>query len=240
MSAEDPAEVDISQHHWTPQSRNDVLQQFDGLQGPQGNPFAGMPGLGSTDGASEDPMMRMMQQMLGAAGGAPPTGDPNDPNDPMAQLPPFLKAMMSGQQQTQQQQEAQGPKTNSAYIWRIVHAVMAFSLALYIALTGTFNGSKLSRAQSVEGMDFGPRLFYMFATAELVLQSSRYFVEKGQLQGGGMLATIANSGLVPEPWGGYIRTLGRYSVIWQTLVGDAMIIVFVLGLLAWWKGMAAS
>lgn len=236
-SVDDPDEVDISDHAYTPQSRNALSRSFT----PQQNPFAGMPGFGAPGApgdADADPMMRMMQQMM--AGGGPMGGDPNDPNGPMGELPPFMRAMMSGQQRTQEQQQNQPAPTSSTYMWRIIHAVFALGLALYIALTSTFNGSKLSRAQSVESMDFDPKLFYIFATAELVLQSSRYFVEKGQLQGGGWLATIANTGLVPEPWGGYIRVAGRYSVIWQTIVGDAMTIVFVLGCLAWWRGMAAA
>lgn len=194
-------------------------------------------------------MMRMMQQMLSGAGGAgsggmPDMGDPNDPNNPMNDLPPFMKNLMSAQRQTQTDAQAQqsAPKTNSAYLWRIVHAIFAIALAAYIALTGTFNGSKLSRAESLgdDGGFSAPKLFYLFATFELMLQTSRYFLEKGQLQGTGMLATIANSGLVPEPWGGYIRVVGRYSVIFQTVMGDAMTVVFVLGALAWWRGMAAA
>lgn len=227
--ADDPAEIDISEHHWTPQSRQ---------QPPQGPP-----GVDGNGDQNADPMMQMMQQMMG---GQMPAGlgDPSNPNDPMKDLPPFMRAMMQGQQKADAQAStaAAKPKSNSAYLWRIVHAIAALTLALYIATTSTFNGTKLSRAQSsaVDGSGVTPRLFYMFATTELVLQSSRFFLERGQLQGAGMLATVANSGLVPEPFAGYVRILGRYSVIWQTIVGDAMTVVFVLGALAWWKGMAVA
>ena len=206
---------------------------------PGPNPFAA---FGGPDGSADmggDPMMRMMQQMLGGAGAG---GGGGDPMAGMTDLPPFMKAMMNGQQQTEQQAAGAGPRTNSAYLWRVVHAVFALTLALYIALTTTFNGSALSRSANVEGlMDVqGPRVFYLFATAELVLQSSRYFVEKGQLMGSGWIAMIANSGFVPEPWAGYLRIAGRYAVIWQTIVGDAMTVIFVLGLLAWWRGDAIA
>lgn len=239
-SVEDPDEVDISEHHYVPTRRpeNQLAELQQQQQQAQMNPFAMFGGGGGANAGGaegQDPMMQIMQQML-SGGGMPDTGNPNDPNNPMNDLPPMLKAMMNGQRQTQQQG---GAPTNSAYIWRIAHAVFAFSLALYIALTTTFNGSKLSRAQSVDDSQ-GPRLFYLFATAELVLQSSRYFLEQGQLMGKGWIATIANSGLVPEPWAGYIRVFGRYSVIWQTIVGDAVTIVFVLGALAWWRGMTIA
>lgn len=233
-SVEDPDEVDISEHHYTPsRSPENQLAQLQQQQA-QANPFA-MFGNANAGAGGQDPMLQIMQQMM-SGGAMPDTGNPDDPNNPMNDLPPMLKAMMAGQRQTQQQS---GATTSSAYIWRIVHAVFAFSLALYIALTSTFNGSKLSRAQSVDEAQ-GPKLFYLFATVELILQSSRYFLEKGQLMGSGWIATIANSGLVPEPWAGYIRVFGRYSVIWQTIVGDAVTIVFVLGALAWWRGMSIA
>lgn len=225
-SIEDPDEVDISEHYWTPTaSEQSQLARYQQQQ--QQSPFQ-RPGQ-----QDEDPMLKMMQSLLSgdasAAGGIPDSA--------MDDLPPMLKAMMQGQRATQQQASA---PTGTTYLWRIVHAVFALALGLYIAASGTFNGSKLSRSNSLEGSDFGPRLFYMFATAEVVLQSSRYFMEKGRLQGSGWLATIANSGLVPQPWSNFISMAGRYAVIWQTVVADAMVIVFVLGCLAWWNGMATA
>ena len=83
-------------------------------------------------------------------------------------------------------------------------------------------------------------LFTLFITAELVLQGSRFFLEKGQLQGSGILATIANSGFVPEPYAQYIRTGGRWLGIAKSVASDAMVVVFVFGVLAWWSGSAAA
>ncbi|KAI4738452.1 hypothetical protein E4T50_11076 [Aureobasidium sp. EXF-12298] len=225
-SIEDPDEVDISEHYWTP-TPTDQTQLARLQQQQQQSPFT-RPGQ-----QDEDPMLKMMQSLL--------SGDPSAaggiPDSAMDDLPPMLKAMMQGQRATQQQAS---PPTGTTYLWRIVHAVFALALAIYIAASGTFNGSKLSRSASLQDSDFGPRLFYMFATAEVVLQSSRYFMEKGRLQGSGWLATIANSGLVPQPYSNYISMLGRYAVIWQTVVADAMVIVFALGCLAWWNGMATA
>jgi hypothetical protein len=225
-SIEDPDEVDISEHYWTP-TPSDQSQLARLQQQQQQSPFA-RPGQ-----QDEDPMLKMMQSLL--------SGDPSAaggiPDSAMDDLPPMLKAMMQGQRATQQQAS---PPTGTTYLWRVVHAVFALALAIYIAASGTFNGSKLSRSTSLQESDFGPRLFYMFATAEVVLQSSRYFMEKGRLQGSGWLATIANSGLVPQPYSNYISMLGRYAVIWQTVVADAMVVVFALGCLAWWNGMATA
>ncbi|KAK5175685.1 uncharacterized protein LTR77_000824 [Saxophila tyrrhenica] len=242
--ADDPEEVDISQHasgYGTPSkpqvdaTENPLaaamlqMQQQEarnrGQQGAQGN-------------AEDDPMVKMMQQMVGLMG-----GNPQDPNAQPPDLPLPLKMMMGGGGQATKEQAP--PATGSAYMWRIVHAIFAFVLASYIAFTSTFNGTKLGRNQSVyheeagfgASYGLGPRLFMIFCTSEVVLQGSRYFVEKGQLQGNGILAKVANSGFVPEPWAGYVRTVGRYVGILQTIMADAMVIVFVFGILVWWQGM---
>jgi GET complex subunit GET2 len=237
-TVDDPEEADIDTVSGTntPSARTNardnplaaaMLQMQQGDQAPN-------------NAASEDPLVQMMQQMAGMFGGNPQ--NPNDPNQ-VPELPPFLQAMMRGQSEGERA-AARAPEAGSAYLWRIVHAIFAFGLAIYITLTSTFNGTQLSRTQSVytqeQGYGFGPRLFVIFATAETVLQSVRFFMEKGQLRGSGMLATVANSGFVPEPFAQYIRILGRYIGIFQTIVSDAMVIIFVLGALAWWKGMGVA
>jgi len=47
------------------------------------------------------------------------------------------------------------------------------------------------------------------------------------------MGTLAQ--VLPQPWAGYLRVVGRYSVIYTTVVADAMVVVFVLGVIAWWK-----
>lgn len=237
--ADDPEEVDISQNasgFGTPSKPN-----VDANQNPLAAAMLQMQQQDAQKqkegGQEDDPMVKMMQQVMGLMG-----GNPNDPNAPAPEIPPMMKAMLGGGGQATQEEAP--PATGSVYLWRITHAIFAFILATYMALTSTFNGSVLARSQSVyteeEGYGFGRRLFLMFCTAELLLQSSRYFVEKGQLQGNGMFAKVANSGMVPEPWAGYIRILGRYVAIAQTIFADAMVIVFTLGVLAWWQGMPVS
>ena len=237
--ADDPEEVDISQNasgFGTPSKQN-----IDASQNPLAAAMLQMQQQEAKKqqqgGEEEDPMVKMMQQMMGLMG-----GDPNDPNAKPPEIPPMMKAMLGGGGQATTEEAP--PATGSVYMWRIVHAIFAFILATYMALTSTFNGSIMARNQSAytegEGYGFGKRLFLIFCTAELLLQSSRYFVEKGQLQGNGMFAKIANSGMVPEPWAGYVRVIGRYVAIAQTIFADAMVLVFVFGVLAWWQGMPTA
>ena len=236
-SVADPDEVDID----TVSGTNTPSARMNAQDNPLAAAMLQMQqqqarGGGRTELDSDDPMVKMMQQLTGMMGGNPQ--NPSDPNQ-QPQIPPALAAMLGGKQEAQR-----APGTGSAYLWRVVHAIFAFTLAVYITLTSTFNGSKIVRSQSVyseeAGYGLGPRLFIIFTSAELVLQSTRYFVEKGQLQGSGWLATIANSGMVPEPYAQYIRTLGRYIGIAQTIFADAMVIVFVFGFLAWWRGAAVA
>jgi hypothetical protein len=172
--------------------------------------------------------------MPGQQGGAPPD------------LPPGLANMFAAMQGGPTAEPS--PEQSSAWIWRLVHSLFSFALAIYIVLQTPFTGSELARhSQSLHNDDWTvqptpaqnfARFFYLFATFEVVMQSSRYFIEKGQLQGGGMLSTVA--GILPPPYGGYVRTIGRYSVIWSTVVSDAMVVVFVLGATSWWKGGAVA
>ena len=161
-----------------------------------------------------------------------------DPNN--AGLPPGLANLFSAAQQDKHQTV---PKSSSTAIWRIVHALSSFLLAAYIVSTTSFTGSKLSRttpSEVVAGSNdhFASRLFLYFATVEVVLQSSRFFIEKGQLPGSGIMSSLGR--MLPEPWAGWVRLIGRYSVIYTTLLADAMVVVFVLGVVAWWRGVAEA
>ncbi|TKA32953.1 hypothetical protein B0A50_01179 [Salinomyces thailandicus] len=201
-------------------------------------------------GEEEEPMLKMMQQItsmmggMGGGGGGQQGGQGGGmgmggEGGDMPDMSQMLSQLMGGQQKTQEEQ-AKASSTGSATLWRIVHALFAMLLGVYTVTGSTFNGTQRARSQSAyadgssEGV--GPRLFTLFITAELLLQGSRFYLEKGQLQGSGMLATVANSGMVPEPYARYIRTAGRWIGIVQSIISDALVIIFVLGAFAWWRG----
>lgn len=199
---------------------------------PNANPFASFPGMGGMPGmegagmggpGADDPIMKMMQQMMGGGLGEGAGGMPAFPG-------------MPGQSPA----EAGDPY---AYLWRIVHAVCALGLGLYIAFTTRFTGSKLARETagytSFESEERGlspasVRFFWIFATAEVLLQTSRFFMEKGQVQPGGIMGMIM--GFLPEPYKGYLAMISRYRRIWTTVSADAFACVFVLGVCAWLRG----
>ena len=237
----DPDEVDISQHHYVPASQPRLPSPF-AFNGNQSGPF----GPGQASDPSQDPMMAMLQQMMGAGAGGMPgiPGAPGQAGAPPGGMPPGLASMFSAMQGGGPSEPT--PDHSSAWIWRLVHSVFSLGLAVYIVLQTPFTGSKLSRdnvpddewATQSSPTDNFTHFFYLFATFQVVLQSSRYFIEQGQLQGSGILSTIA--GILPHPYSGYVRTVGRYSVIYSTVVSDAMVVVFVLGATSWWRGAAVA
>ncbi|KAF2107296.1 hypothetical protein BDV96DRAFT_589521 [Lophiotrema nucula] len=235
----DPDEIDISQHLYTPASQPRLPSPFD-FNGTSTPPFPQPRSQGQD--AAQDPIQAMMQQMLGGQGGGFP-GMAGQPGQPPDGLPPGLANLFSAMNGGAGAPEP-SPQQSSAWVWRLVHSVFSLLLSFYIVFQTPFNGSKLARTSpsTLEEdwtLDASPaetfrHFFYLFATFEVVLQSSRYFIEKGQLQGGGILSSI--SGFLPEPYGGYVRTIGRYSIIYRTVVNDAMVVVFVLGAASWWRG----
>ena len=239
-SAADPDEADISNHAYPtqPTTRNQAPTEADIRQLLRSDPSSRQdvqPGPGEQQaGGQDDPMVQMLQQMMGGMSGA--NGD--DQNGLPAGLAALLGGAVSapGPGTAAQQQQGKGESVD-AYLWKILHAVFALLLGIYMTGVTTFNGASYSATKTIPGSideETGHRLFWIFATAEIVLQSSRYFLEKGKISQSGWIGMAMQ--ILPEPWKTYAGLVTRYSGIWTTVVQDAMIVVFVLGCVAWWKG----
>ena len=198
------------------------------LRDPGSDPNAASPGSSQSEDQPDDPMMRLLQQMMGAP---PPGSNDTEGTSQPGALPPNLAAMLGGGS-VGGEQSNQSTATN-AYIWKIAHACFALALAFYILVTFTFTGSLASRLRFASGSEASPgSVFWVFLTAELGLQAARYLME-GTRQNVGMLGTIAN--FLPSPWNGRLLLAGRYSGILTVLVEDAMVVVWMLGVVAWWN-----
>ncbi|MCJ1476568.1 hypothetical protein MMC13_005234 [Lambiella insularis] len=246
-ASNDPDEVDITNHPYT-SSRGSPSPRFGQNNGPTEadlrqllrsgapppnmgqNPFM-MPGQqgqgdGGAGGGNEDPMMRILQQMMGGiSGGEGGAGGGG--------LPPELAAMLGGGGAGGQPQQ----EDKHGYLWSIIHGLFALSLGIYTLGTYQFDGSRISRTPLDSSQSSPAGIFWIFTTVELILQSSRFFLEKGAMGQRGMLAMVAN--FLPMPWKGYVALISRYGSIYTRVVEDAMVIVFVLGLVAWWQGAVA-
>ena len=191
-------------------------------------------------------MLAMLQQLMGSLNGAHGPGQlPADGNvGGGSGLPQGLAAMLGGGPPPTQDGTPENPQAVTyAYLWRVVHALFALSLGLYITLSTSFTGTHLSRHTPVPAEHettaamISTPFFWIFSTGELLLQSSRYFFESG---GKGVPTGIVGtmSQFLPMPWKGYLLLVLRYALIWSTIVEDAMVILFILGGWAWWQGLA--
>lgn len=222
-----------------------------------GSPFVDPAGAGlppGMEGLADDPMMKMMQQMMGGAGLGGGAGGAN----------PFAGTGMeglfgAGGPDGLQAQQAAAVTDKSANIWRLLHAAFALGLGLYIALSTTFTGTKTERdfgaisstsTVTTSGIktedDFGDFVvdggaqsieqtrayfFYLFTSIETVLLTTRYFLDKHRAPPSGIVATIA--GFLPGRLGSGVRHALRYGEIFSTVRSDALVCVFVLGVCCW-------
>ncbi|CAN9366858.1 unnamed protein product [Alternaria alternata] len=234
----DPDEVDISQHHYAPASQPRLPSPF-AFEGNQSGPFG--PGPGSD--ASQDPMMAMLQQMMGAGADGMPgmSGAPGQAGAPPGGLPPNLANMFSAMQGGSGASEP-SPEQSSAWIWRLVHSVFSFGLAVYIVLQTPLLDPNYHGIMylTMTGLP-NPLRRRTSRTSSTSLQLSRLSyspraisLKRVNCRGSGILSTVA--GILPAPYSGYVRTVGRYSVIYSTVVSDVMVVVFVLGATSWWRG----
>ena len=224
--AEDPVEVDISKLFQQPQqdpsvnSQQEMFQRILRAGGENNRNGAWEPG------PEDDPMIRMMQQMMAGMG----SRDDQQPGAPGGDLPPGLANMFGDLQESHEEQTG-----GNNYLWRVIHTIFSLLIGIYAVTILSFTGSSLSRSEYITDV-IRPRLFWMFATVELVLQTTRYFIDRGKLPPSSMMGRIA--AFLPEPYAGYLKLLNRYSIIYTAVVSDALMVLFVLGAFAWWKGLA--
>ncbi|KHO02031.1 GET complex, subunit GET2 [Metarhizium album ARSEF 1941] len=241
----DPDEVDISQHLYAPQTTarpvpsspspgpepiisearlRQMMLGFDRPSDPN-TPGSSTPSNGNMPNTDDDPLMKMMAQVMGQAGTPPFPGMGN----------------MSAQQVQQQGAAAAAP---SAYhtTWRLVHALVALSLGLYLTLLTTFSGTKAERdaaalahvqhtAADDDNEHHKRTFFWVFATSEAVLLTTRVFLDRGRAPPPGILWTVA--GFLPDPVRGYVSVLLKHGQIFTTVRTDVLTCMFVLGACSW-------
>ena len=233
---DDPDEVDLSTHPSAARTPNVNSNANNGA--PSQADIRALlrsqqPGGESEQQGEEDPMIKILQQLMGGTPG--PDGQVGEGD---GGVPPGLAAMLGaggmagipGLGPQAQKEDTYG------YLWKILHAIFALVLGVYItAMSHAFTGDVTRGGISGAGHEGGVNVFWVFATAELALQSSRFFMEKERSKPlGGWIGIVGN--ILPEPWKGYLTLGARYSGIWSTVVEDGMVIIFIVGLVAWWKG----
>ncbi|KAI0392726.1 hypothetical protein F5Y17DRAFT_435256 [Xylariaceae sp. FL0594] len=254
----DPEEVDISQHYYKPQStarpppnngpsnvsEAQLRRMMLGFDSPTpagtgtppagaANPFFDRLSPMSGDGMDQDPMMQMLQKMM--AGGMP-GGEAGNPFAGMG----GLDGLFGGGPNPMQQGQQQPQQSNNANLWRILHAIFALGLGIYVAFSTTFTGTKVERDTTGELRTTGllgaqdleqtrAWFFYIFTSVEAVLLTSRYMSERSAgFTPSGWVWTI--SGMLPGQAKNYARHALRYTQILATVRNDALFCIFVMGI----------
>lgn len=167
----------------------------------------------------EDPMLKMLQAMLGGMDG---TADPDasggmgaipgiSPDDisKATGLPPMLTNMMMGNQKAPPSQA----EIRATQVWKVLHVVFAILAALYLIVSVNILTEKYGENPPAPATFQNP--FIVFSTGELLLQSGRILLFKGQ---------SGKSGI------------GLWIQMGKELFGDGMVMVFGLGLAQWLNG----
>ncbi|PHH65156.1 hypothetical protein CDD81_3287 [Ophiocordyceps australis] len=230
--AADPEEVDISQHYYAPRT---TQRRDETPLGPQPSEaelrkmMLGLDNQSSTLGpggapAEQDALAQMMSQMMGGSGLGPGAS-------PFAGMP---SPMMQAQQQP-------GPDAYTT-LFRLVHAIVGLGLGLYVIMVTPFTGTRLERERealaATSSLGYASELehhrrffFWLFASAETILLSTRFLLDKGRAPPPGMLWTLL--AYLPEPWKGYLGVGLRYGQIFTTVRTDILACMFVMGVCAW-------
>ncbi|KAK9471057.1 uncharacterized protein V1510DRAFT_421146 [Dipodascopsis tothii] len=111
--------------------------------------------------------------------------------------------------------------------WKSMHSFLIVLLAAWTIYSTGLEGSKLTRTDESKNM-----IFWYFSTIELGLQSSRFILEKGRLPPG---SEFRLSKYLPDPYSTYLNLLARYSFMISHVITDFCLLIFLLGINAWWK-----
>ncbi|OCT44238.1 hypothetical protein CLCR_00662 [Cladophialophora carrionii] len=177
-----------------------------------------LPQEGQGQTQQEDPMLKMLQAMMGGMDGA---SDPSAPDGMGAMpglspddiskatgLPPFLTNMVMGNQKA----PPSPAEIQATRIWKLVHVVFAILAGLYLVFN--IHKSMQTYGENPPAPATFQNPFIVFLTGELLLQSARVLTKGGSGKSG----------------------IGLWIQMGKELFGDGMIMVFGLGLAAWVKG----
>lgn len=189
-----------------------LLRQSGPPEGSQGGGF----GAGLSD---EDPTVKLLNSLMGgmAAGeGGPGAAGGNGNNGPAISqadvatalgLPPFMASMLPGGSQPQTEAEKRAMLT-----WKILHVVFAIAVGVYFLVLMGSSVSLYGQSPPPPATARSPFLF--FTTGEMVMTGARVFLKRGSGQTG----------------------LTMYFNLFRDVVRDGSLVVFLLGMGAWWSG----
>ncbi|KAG0036918.1 hypothetical protein BGZ82_003439 [Podila clonocystis] len=121
--------------------------------------------------------------------------------------------------------------------WKLLHFVLSVLLGVGVVYQEYRRSGHLDRFDALatdKPLAYGTfqvaatPVFWYFITMELILQSTRMFLQGITASPSSTLGTIA--GFLPPPFSDAIRVFMRYRLIWSSLVNDLTVVVFVVGM----------
>ncbi|CAG8562074.1 5503_t:CDS:2 [Ambispora gerdemannii] len=133
-----------------------------------------------------------------------------------------------------------GGQNLRARTWKLIHFVVMFSLGLYVVSYKLFfrvnawhhfNYLIYDNSNHLSNNELSIPLFWYFITLELILHTTRFFLDQQQLQQQQMNKPSYDStnfvSILPYPLPQVITILIRYRLIWNNLWADLCALVFV-------------
>jgi GET complex subunit GET2 len=184
------------------------------LGGPPqgGNQRASQQRPGQPD--QEDPMMKMLNQLMtGMEGNADPNNPGGMPFNPeelskATGLPSSLANMLLGSQKA----PPTPAELQTIRLWKIIHVVFALIAGIYHLLAINWAEETFGAEPPAPATFQNP--FLIFVLGEILLQSSRVLLDGSMGK----------------------RGPGLYYQMAKQFARDGGIVVFILGIAAWWKG----
>lgn len=200
------------------------------------------PGGGPADfNAFASQLASVMGGATGAAGGG---GDSSSsPNKTPGATPSGASSPRTQQSYTNQTTTTHSSRRADIF-WSLIHFLIFLSLAIIsgftfsqLRKTTTISvNEKIDEGSStiLESADQVPetyspsKLLWYFSTLELVLQTTRFFLENGAPPADSKITKLAV--YLPHPFSGYLYTGARYIRMVRTIVQDFCLLLFVSGL----------
>ncbi|KAI9040987.1 uncharacterized protein KD926_007529 [Aspergillus affinis] len=217
----------------SPESLQAQQEAFRALLRQSGPP----PGSGNQGGAGgmgdltnslgldeEDPTVKLLNSLMGgmaageggpSAGAGAGNGNGNNNGPAISQadlatalgLPPFVASMLPGGSTPQTESEKK-----AIWTWKILHVVFAIAVGVYFLVLLGSSVSLYGEAPPPPATARSPFLF--FTTGEMVMTGARVLMRRGSGQAG----------------------LGMYFHLFRDVIRDGSLVVFLLGMGAWWNG----
>lgn len=165
----------------------------------------------------EDPMIKMMQTILGGMSGdpnAPSTGElPFSADDisKMTGIPSFLTGMFMGNKQAPPSPE----QVSRERTWKVLRIVLSILIGIYTIFTLDNSLSTFGHNPPAPATIRNP--FYVFLTGQLLINGAK----------------VVLAGNTPSQSG-----LKSYYRTFKEVAADGAISIFMLGVYSWWSGLA--